>query len=94
MHSTDIINTNTLRGRDFAKFAQIVCNHTDTYTVPQYGDKGCDLATTYNAEDCIKAIRKYAARAGSNSREGQDRLDMLKIAHYAQLAYDKMGEDV
>jgi len=32
------------------------------------------------------------ARHGSNARQEQDLLDLLKIAHYSQLAFDKESE--
>lgn len=80
------------RGNDWVTFADTVLNHIEKYTVPQYGDKGDDLITGYTAEKCVECIEKYAKRFGSNQREGQDKLDMMKIAHYAQCAYDKIAE--
>lgn len=75
------------RGEDWMGFAQAVYDHIEHYTVPQYGDKGADLASEYTLEQCMAQVRKYATRAGKNQREGQDALDLLKIAHYAQLAW-------
>jgi hypothetical protein len=77
------------RGEDWEDFSEEVYNHIESYTVPQYGDKGTDQITNWTVEDCVKAIQKYCARHGRNSREGQDRLDLIKIAHYAQMAWDK-----
>lgn len=69
-------------------FSDIVAKHIREYTIPQYGDTGDDLATDYSFEDCMRAIKKYIARAGKNVRPDQDELDCLKIAHYAQMAYN------
>lgn len=82
----------SLRGEDWSNFSFTVANHIENYTVPQYGDKGDDEADSFTAEDCVKHIKRYAARHGKNSRPGQDELDLLKIAHYAQMAYTKLQE--
>lgn len=71
-------------------FADDVLDHIEEYVLPQYGDTGDDLATEYTFEDCVRNIQRYVARAGKNSRPGQDVLDMIKIAHYAQMAYHKL----
>ena len=78
------------RLEDWIKFSTNVCTHIEDYTVPQYGDKGEDQISDYTADDCVKQIKKYLARFGKNAREGQEKLDLLKIAHYVQLAYDKL----
>jgi hypothetical protein len=80
----------TLRGSDWLSFSTEVFEHIETYTVPQYGDKGEDSASEYTAEDCIKQAQKYMSRFGRNSRPGQERLDLLKAAHYVQLAASKL----
>ena len=82
----------SLRGNDWQVFSSVVACHIDNYTVPQYGDKGSDEADDFTAEDCVKQIKRYTARHGKNSRPDQDELDLLKIAHYAQLAYTKLQE--
>lgn len=79
------------RGQNWMQFAVQVQEHIDTYTVPQYGDEGDDLASGYTAEDCVKQANKYLARFGKNSREGQERLDLKKAAHYLQMAHDLIG---
>lgn len=75
------------RGKEWMGFAQQVYDHIENYTVPQYGDKGEDLCTDYTPEYCMKQIEKYTKRAGKNRRADQDTLDLLKIAHYAQMAH-------
>lgn len=71
-------------------FEQQVFDHIENYTVPQYGDLGEDLASDYSVQDCLNQVTKYIKRHGRNSREGQDKLDMLKAAHYLQMAWSKM----
>ncbi len=81
------------RGQEWLTFAEEVLTHTEVYTVPQYGDLPDDQASKWTAQDCITAILKYGARFGTNSRSGQGKLDIVKIAHYACLAHNKL-EDV
>jgi len=92
MSETKVISK---RGLDWCKFSKEVLLHIEEYTVPQYGDKGEDIASEYSAEHCVAQIKKYAARFGKNSRPGQDALDLKKIAHYAQMAHEalKGGEN-
>ena len=78
------------RAKDWHKFSEQVKAHIDGYTVPQYGDKGEDIASEYSAESCINQVKKYAARFGKNSRPGQERLDLLKMAHYIQMAFEAL----
>lgn len=78
------------RGDNWLRFSEEVRHHVDNYTVPQYGDAGEDRATHYTAEECIKQVEKYTARFGRNQRPGQQRLDLLKAAHYIQLAAEKL----
>ncbi|MCK4498965.1 hypothetical protein KAU11_00535 [Candidatus Babeliales bacterium] len=83
----------TKRGVEWKRFAEKVLTHVDTYTVPQYGDRGKDDVTEWTTRDCMLTIKKYAARFGRNSRKDQEKMDMLKIAHYACLIYSKLEED-
>jgi hypothetical protein len=77
------------REKQWLKFSDRVVRHLREYTVPQYGDVGDDEITNYSVEDCVKQVEKYAKRYGSQSREGQQELDFIKIAHYVQCAWDK-----
>jgi len=86
-------DNNSEKAKDFIAFSDKVVNHINNYVVPQYGDKGEDIVTDESAEYCIKQIEKYAKRFGKNSRPGQELIDLLKIAHYAQMTYDKLGEE-
>lgn len=71
-------------------FGNIVNMHIMEYTVPQYGDYPNDLRTSSSVNDIMDCIRRYVSRFDSNSR-GEDEclLDLLKIAHYAGMAYMK-----
>jgi len=82
----------SLRAAEWQNFATRVFNHIESYTVPQYGDKGSDQCSEFNESDFITQMKKYLNRYGKNSREGQQRLDLLKIAHYAGMLYTKLGE--
>jgi hypothetical protein len=82
----------SLKGDDWLDFSKKVSKHIESYTVPQYGDKGNEEADNYTVEDCLMQIKRYTVRNGKNSRPGQDELDLIKIAHYAQMAYTKLQE--
>lgn len=81
------------RVQEWLAFAKQVADHIEHYTIPQYGDAPDDQVAGWTAEHCANQISKYATRFGSNARAGQDRLDMLKIAHYACLAVAKMDAE-
>lgn len=80
------------RGLDWEEFSGKVFEHVENYTVPQYGDKGQDQCTKFTRQDFETQIKKYANRMGRNSRPGQDKLDLLKICHYAQMLHDLIEE--
>jgi len=76
---------------EWRTFSREVRQHIEDYTVPQWGDKPDDqLSTDWTEADCMLAIKKYANRAGKNSRGPvEDQRDLLKIAHYACVAWHK-----
>lgn len=80
------------RTKDWNEFAAKVADHIENYTVPQYGDAPNDNVEAWSAQDCIAQVQKYAARFGNNQRTGQEELDLMKIAHYAQLAMGKLKQ--
>lgn len=82
----------SLKVKDWLDFGDKVVTHIDNYVVPQYGDKGEDLATNYTISDCKLQMQRYLNRQGRNSRPDQDKLDLIKIAHYAQLAHTLLEE--
>lgn len=77
------------RGREWIEFSKLILNHIENYSVPQYGDKPDDQVEEWSSEDCFKAIERYLKRRNSNQREGQEGLDLFKMAHYVCLAYFK-----
>lgn len=78
------------RGKEWEAFSTRVSHHVEHYTVPQYGDKPNDLIELWSVEECIKDIRKRVERFGRNRRPGQEKLDLIKIAHVAGVAHGKM----
>lgn len=80
----------SVRGLEWMEFSQAVYTHIENYTVPQYGDKGADLCSEYSVEKCLDQAKKYLARHGRNSRPGQDKQDLLKAAHYLQMAWREL----
>ena len=50
----------TKRGAEWKEFSEQVLTHIDTYTVPQYGDKGEDQIDEWSIESCLLAIKKYS----------------------------------
>jgi hypothetical protein len=81
------LETTSKRGEEWARFAQLVLLHIDTYAVSQYGDEGDDIATSYTPEDALRNVDKYVQRYGRNQRGGEQARDFIKMAHYAQLAH-------
>lgn len=76
---------------DAADVLSDVVHHINTYTVPQYGDAGNDQVGRWTAEDCFKQAQKYINRIGTSRRNEGD-LDMLKLVHYLQLAFEKLED--
>lgn len=88
----DEITPLTKREAQWYEFSNAVAEHLRLYTVPQYGDVGQDEITNYTVQDCVTHLQRYAKRYGTQSREGQQKLDFMKIAHYAQCAWEKYEE--
>lgn len=83
------------RGKEWLDFASDVGHHIETYTVPQYGDAPDDQMTTASLDDIKHNIMRYMNRLGSNARgEKESMIDMVKVAHYACIAYNKLAEKV
>lgn len=90
----NIVKASSKRGYEWVAFSSQVLDHIEQYTIPQWGDKPNDqLHTEWTINDCMLAIKKYANRAGKNSRgPDEDLRDLLKIAHYACVAWHKRQE--
>jgi hypothetical protein len=84
------------REGDWLMFEDQVRRHIKFYANPQYhNETGDDQVENWDALDCINAITRYTSRAGRNARGPREQLrDCLKIAHYAQLAYDKFKKEL
>ena len=75
-------------------FSAEVFTHIRDYTVKQYGDMPGDNVSFWEAQDCINQVEKYVRRFKNPARGEEERLrDMLKIAHYACMAYSKLKYD-
>ncbi len=86
------LKVNYQRSLEFLKFTSDVIQHIENYTIHQYGDAPDDQISEWSAADCIISIKKRVSRHGRNSRKGQDKLDLLKIAHEACIAYFKLKD--
>ena len=76
---------------EWKHFSDIVMKHILDYTIPQYGDSPEDEVESWTPEMCIKAIQKYTKRFETSARGPYEVVrDMLKIAHFACLAYFKL----
>lgn len=87
------LHAETGRGKEWSEFAQIILNHIENYTVPQYGDITTDNVSKWSVDEIMPQIERYVRRYKSNSRPGQEHLDMMKIAHYACMAYFKIDKN-
>lgn len=88
LDGNSMVCTLSERGKDWLMFSDEVLKHIECYTVPQYGDKGDDQCTDFIEHDFITQLKRYLNRHGKNSRKGQNRLDKIKMAHYAQMLHD------
>lgn len=80
------------KATNWKNFNDVVIDHIENYSVPQYGP---DIKTNVDVEDtvdCLKYIAKYKNRHGSSRRGRIEELrDLVKIAHFAQLGFDMMS---
>ena len=81
----------SVRGSEWSRFADQVLEHIELYTVPQYGDKPDDNVEEWDSYDCMKQVSKYLKRLKTGQRPGERKRDLLKIAHYTQMAHDKLN---
>ena len=85
------------RIKDWKDFSKQMELHITEYIIPQYQseDKIEDQVNIWSSNDCITAIKRYITRYGKNIRGNIEALrDILKIAHYAQFAYNKLKEEL
>ena len=85
------------RINDWKLFSEQMELHLLSYCIPQYfnEDTQTDQVGAWDSATCIENMRRYINRAGKNLRGPKEALrDMLKIAHYAQFAYDKLKDEL
>lgn len=80
------------RGKEWSAFSDIVGQHIEGYTVPQYGDAPNDQASGFSEQDIAANIRRYVNRLETGARGPVEaQRDLLKIAHYCGMLYFKRG---
>lgn len=86
---------NRNRLKDWISFSVKVHSHIISYANPQYSNPdGDEQIDHYTAQQCVDQIKRYTARFGRGARGREEELrDLLKIAHYAQFAYDKLDTE-
>ena len=90
----DMAENMSVRAQDWMVFAKEVADHIECYTVPQYGDFPSDQLTKFNLLDIKAQLTRYVNRIGSGVRGAEEaERDMLKLAHYACVAYMKMRNE-
>ena len=79
---------------EWEAFVVQVERHIVEYTLPQYGnDDGDEQVEGFSVEDCFVNMIRYINRRNANVRGDRERLrDLLKIAHYASFAYQKLRD--
>lgn len=78
---------------EWQEFNAEVLKHIVQYAIPQYQneDETHDQVGALTLGDCITSIQRYINRFGRNARGNKEALrDLLKIAHYACIAYFKL----
>lgn len=80
----------------WSDFSNQVFEHIIHYTLPQYGDQmGNEQIDSFTTDDCFQSMLRYINRRKANVRGDKERLrDLIKISHYAQLAYDKLKAEL
>ena len=84
------------RRDDWEKFDQLVRTHIVNYAEEQYGNPGGDeQVDSFTIEDCWQNMQRYYNRRKSNTRGNKEKLrDLIKVAHYAQLTYNKLKKEL
>jgi hypothetical protein len=78
---------------EWRAFSFLVEQHIINYTIHQYGDGPNDQVAEWTPEQCKDSMQRYLNRFGKGARGNKESLrDMMKMAHFACLAYNKMKE--
>ena len=87
-----IIKDKFSRVEQWKEFSDMVIDHIENYTLPQYGDSDTDQIDEFSIEDCWKNVQRYFNRRNTNVRGVTEQVrDVLKIAHYMCFIFNKMG---
>jgi len=70
--------------------------HIVEYTQVQYGNTdGNEQVDNFTPDDCWQNMLRYFNRRKTSVRGSKEKLrDVIKIAHYAQLLYDKLKSEL
>ena len=84
------------RLKQWLDFNEQMQRHIMKYTLAQYGNpEGNEQVDSFTVEDCWREIQRYYNRRRSSVRGPVEQLrDLLKVAHYAQFAYDKLRAEL
>lgn len=84
------------RIKQWDSFDEQVRRHITQYTIVQYGNPdGDEQVDAFTPEDCWREMQRYYNRRRSSVRGPVEQLrDLLKVAHYAQFAYDKLRAEL
>lgn len=85
------IDEQPYRLHEWYNFADNVSEHINNYTIPQYGDYPNDLLTSTSNECIVHDMKRYLNRFGKGQRGCKEAMrDMLKIAQYAGVLYNRL----
>lgn len=78
------------------KFNNLMEKHIEEYTKVQYGNpEGNEQIDGFTVEQCWQNMQRYYNRRNSNVRGNKEKLrDAVKVAHYAQVIYDKLKKEL
>ncbi len=84
------------RLKQWLDFNEQMQRHILRYTLAQYGNPdGNEQVDSFSVDDCWKEIQRYYNRRKATVRGTKEQLrDLLKVAHYAQFAYDKLRAEL
>lgn len=84
------------RLKQWKHFDEQMQRHIETYTLEQYGNpEGQEQVDGFTVSDCWTNMERYFNRRRANTRGNREKLrDLIKLAHYAQLAYDKLRAEL
>jgi len=84
------------RINEWLEFNEKMLVHLKTYADVQYGNsEGNEQVDGFSTEDCWQNMQRYYNRRNSSVRGSIEKLrDSIKVAHYAQLIFDKLRKEL